>query len=347
LILLQKIAILTGGKFMKTISLVPICVLLLSGFCNALAAEPTRFTKDQLKLPGKKGACFTLKQEAGKLTENGARNLARVKALNVSWNYSWNTHHVSEQPKEIEFVPMIWTGTDKQKLQERIATEVTPNIKAGKSKRLLGFNEPDQKEQSNIPYTLALELWPALEKLGIPLCSPACANPEGIKDEKAKGVPGTWMRDFMKEADARGYRVDYIGVHSYGGTGAADFKAKMKRIYEKYGKRPLLITEFAVADWKTGGDIKKNRHSAENILKFMKEVIPWLEEQEWIAGYAWFSFKPDSAPGAPSALFDAEGNLTACGKYYRSVTPQNPKGDQTIKPDPIQQRDEKSKLQDL
>lgn len=129
--------------------------------------------------------------------------MARVNALNVSWNYSWNTHHISEQPKDIEFVPMIWTGKDLERVQERLTNEVLPDIKAGKSKRLLGFNEPDQKEQSNIPYTLALELWPALEKLNIPLCSPACANPEGIKDEKIKGVPGTWMRDFMQEADKR------------------------------------------------------------------------------------------------------------------------------------------------
>jgi len=322
---------------MKALRVATIGALVLSGYCSLLASEPTRFTKEQLKLPGKKGACFTLKQEEGKLTEAGAQNMARVKALNVSWNYSWNTHHVSEQPKAIEFVPMIWTGSDKQKLQERLAAEVVPNIKAGKSKRLLGFNEPDQKEQSNIPYTVALDLWPALEKLNIPLCSPACANSEGIKDDKVTGVPGSWMRDFMKEADKRGYRVDYIGVHSYGGSSAADFKAKMKRIYEKYGKRPLLISEFAVADWKTGGDIKKNRHSSENILKFMKEVLPWLEEQDWILGYAWFSFKPDSAPGAPSALFDKAGNLTACGRYYKSVTPQDPKGDQTIKPDPLRE----------
>jgi Glycosyl hydrolase catalytic core len=320
---------------MKTLSPIPACVLLLSGFCTTLAAETPQFTKDQLKLPGKKGACFTLKQEEGKLTEAGTQNMARVKALNVSWNYSWNTHHVSEQPKDIEFVPMLWTGKNLEQVQERITKEVLPNVKAGKSKRLLGFNEPDQKEQSNIPYTVALDLWPALEKLNIPLCSPACANPEGIKDEKVTGVPGSWMRDFMKEADKRGYRVDYIGVHSYGGSSAADFKAKMKRIYEKYGKRPLLITEFAVADWKTGGDIKKNRHNPAAILAFMKEVLPWLEEQDWILGYAWFSFQPDSAPGAPSALFDAKGNLTACGRYYKSVTPQNPKGDQTIKPDPV------------
>jgi hypothetical protein len=181
-----------------------------------------------------------------------------------------------------------------------------------------------------MPYTKALELWPTLEKLGIPLCSPACANPEGLNDESVQGIPGTWMRDFIKEADKRGYRVDYIGVHWYGGTDAAGFKAKMKRIYEKYGKRPLLITEFAPADWKTGGDIKKHKHKPDAVLAFMKDVLPWMEQQDWITGYSWFSFKIDAPEGTSSALFDEAGNLTACGEFYRSVTPQNPKGDQSI-----------------
>jgi O-glycosyl hydrolase len=143
------------------------------------------------------------------------------------------------------------------------------------------------------------------------------------------------MRDFMREADRRCYRVDYIGVHWYGGTRAEHFKERMRQIYEMYGKRPLLITEFAPADWQTGGDIQKHRHTPAAVLKFMKEVLPWMERQDWVAGYAWFSFKIDSPQGTSSALFDNAGNLTACGRYYRSVTRENPQGDQTIEPDPV------------
>lgn len=296
-----------------------------------LAAPPAKtFTPAQLKLPGKKGACFTLREKGAKQGGTAAENLPKVKALNPSWNYSWGTARVPEQPGLIEFVPMTWSGQNKDKLREKLKADVLPQIKSGKAKRLLGFNEPDKEDQANMPYMQAIELWPELEKLGIPLCSPACANPEGIKDASAQGVPGTWMRDFMKEADKRGYRVDYIGVHWYGGANPKEFKAKMQRIHELYGKRPLLITEFAPADWNTGGDIKKNRHKPEAVLAFMKEVLPWMEEQDWIAGYAWFSFEIDSPQGTSSALFDKSGNLTPLGKFYASVTPKNPKGDQSI-----------------
>jgi hypothetical protein len=103
----------------------------------------------------------------------------------------------------------------------------------------------------------------------------------------------------------------------------------MERIYLKYGKRPLLLTEFAPADW---GANKKgfNSRSPDQILNWMKQILPWLEKTEWISGYAWFPFSIDSLVGTSSALFDKDENLTAVGKYYQSITPENPSGDQSI-----------------
>jgi len=288
---------------------------------------------DQLRLPGKKGACFALRAPGHRLGGSWETNLPRIESLRPSWNYSWGSTRIEQQPADIEFVPMIWGGWDKAKVEARLRNDVAPLIESGAVRRLLSFNEPDHKGQANMPYTAALEFWPAFEALGIPLCSPACANPEGIDDESVQGVSGTWMRDFIREADKRGYRVDYIGAHWYGGGSFENFKAKMWRIYEKYGRRPLLITEFAVADWKAKSPAA-NRHKPAKVLAFMKQALPWMEKQEWIAGYAWFIFNVDSPVGTSSALFDHEGNLTACGRYYRSVTPENPTGDQSIEPDP-------------
>lgn len=315
---------------MRLIPVIGVGVLAICFGVGGVSAETKKFTPAELALPGKKGACFTLRDSGDKKGGTVDVNMPKVKALNPSWNYSWGTERVREQPSLIEFTPMVWGGSSVEALEKRLTDDVVPAIKAGKTRRLLGFNEPDHKGQADMPYTKALELWPTLEKLGIPLCSPACANPEGVADESVQGIPGTWMRDFMTEVDKRGFRVDYIGVHWYGGTDASGFKAKMKKIYEKYGKRPLLITEFAPADWKTGGDIKKHKHKPEAVLAFMKDVLPWMEQQDWIAGYSWFSFEIDAPEGTSSALFDKSGNLTACGKFYQSVTPKNPKGDQTI-----------------
>jgi hypothetical protein len=309
----------------KTLRTVLACFAVLA--CQGLlpttitANDRPTFTADQLKLPGKKGVGMALREPG---------SVSIVRALNPSWNYSWTMSPAREIPGTIEFVPMAFRGTDQRKLRDQLIKNALPQIRYGKAKRLLGFNEPDKANQANMPFMKAIELWPDLEKLGVPLCSPSCANPEGIQDPSAQGVAGTWMRDFMTEADKRGYRIDYIGVHWYGDTSAIRFKAKMQRIHELYGKRPLLITEFAPADWQTGGDITKHRHKPEDVLAFMKEVVPWMEQQDWIAGYAWFPFAIDSPQGTSSALFDTSGKLTRLGEFYSTVTPRNPSGNQTI-----------------
>jgi hypothetical protein len=302
-----------------------------------------------LRLPGKKGIGYSLPltdnrkgtpQENDALRKDHAR---RTAALRVSWNYTWNMHRVAEQPEGIEFVPMVFGGIPMKSpdaprlLAEQLAKEVAPHVRAGQVKRLLGPNEPDRKEHGALTVAQALAIWPAMEALGIPLCSPSCANTEGTDatDEANQGTGGNWMPTFMREADRLGLRIDYIGVHGYPGPNAEAFKRKLRKIHEKYGRRPLLITEFAIADWKTGGDIRKHHYTPAQVLAFMKEILPWMERQDWILGYAWFPFKIDSPTGTSSALFDAENNLTALGRYYLSVASESPDGDQTIKPDSI------------
>lgn len=305
------------------------------------------FSAGQLRLPGKKGIGYALpvtdNPRATPAENDAARkaNAQRIAALRVSWNYSWNMHLVDEQPEGVEFIPMVFGGTPMQApdaprmLAEQLARAVEPGIRAGRVKRLLGPNEPDRKEHGNLTVEQTLALWPAMEALGVPLCSPSCANTEGTdaKDAANQGTGGNWMPTFMHEAERLGLRIDYIGAHGYPGPNASGFKVKLRRIYEKYGRRPLLITEFGVADWGTGGDITKHRYTPAQVLAFMQDILPWMERQDWILGYAWFPFRIDSPHGTSAALFDVDNNLTALGRYYRSVTPETPDGDQTIKPD--------------
>ena len=283
--------------------------------------------KKSLRLAGKKGICFTLRQK----DKEGSweENIPKIQAIKPYWNYSWDMELIEQQPHTIAFMPMVWGAWGVDKLQKRLNTHIVPKIKSGDVHRVLGFNEPDKLEQANMTYTEALTYWPILESLNVPLCSPACANSLSDIDGSTQGVRGTWMRDFMKAADKRGYRIDYIGVHWYGGPSPVAFKQRMIEIYKTYGNRPLLITEFALADWgaKTPGE---NSVTPEDVLAFMQNVLPWMEQQNWIAGYAWFSFEIDDPNGCASALFDDDGNLTASGRFYQSVTNEDPSGDQSI-----------------
>lgn len=187
------------------------------------------------------------------------------------------------------------------------------HIKAGRVKRLLAFNEPDHRDQANMSVATAIERWPTLEKLGIPLCSPSCVTPITNGNDH-------WMEDFMKEIETRKYRVDYIGVHWYGEPNPLVFQRRLQQVYERYNHRPILVTEFGVADWSAAGKSRSdNRYSAAQVLAFMKVVLPWMEATEWVAGYAWFSFDITKPHAFCSALFDEAGNLTPLGEYYRSV----------------------------
>jgi hypothetical protein len=278
-------------------------------------------------MPGKKGICFTLRQKDN--DGSWEENIPKIKAIRPYWNYSWDTALIEQQPTDSAFLPMVWGAWEADELRERLNKHIVPKIKSGDVHRILGFNEPDKLEQANMPYTEALTYWPILESLHVPLCSPACANPLSDIDDSTQGVRGTWMRDFMKAADKRGYRVDYIGVHWYGGASPIAFKQRMIDIYNAYGQRPLLITEFALADWgaKNPGE---NSITQKDVLAFMQNVLPWMEQQNWIAGYAWFSFEIDDPNGCSSALFDDDGNLTASGQFYQSVTNEDPNGDQSL-----------------
>lgn len=279
-----------------------------------------------LSLPGKKGACLVIKD---------ANDLELVQSLDPHWHYSWNVKlPFATALPNAEWVPQVWGGAKSMQLmQEKLDEHIIPRIENGLCHRLLCFNEPDKVHQANMTVEDCLKFWPLFEKLNIPLCSPSCANPLGSSGGKQRsacqGVTGAWMPDFMAEASKRNYRVDYIGVHWYGGANFATFKDTMKEIYETYDRRPLLITEFAVADWDCDC-CERNRHSQKRVLEFMKHTLPWLERQEWVIGYAWFSFGVDQHQGTSSALFNKQRKLTALGRFYKSVTAENPNGNQEI-----------------
>lgn len=123
-----------------------------------------------------------------------SENMSRVIQLNPHWNYSWGCNVAPNQPPAIEFLPMFWGRNGfsldaNGKPMNPAAGDVMTDIKAGKVKRLLGFNEPDKKEQGNMPFQDVISYWPLLEPFGVPLCSPSCANPEGMNDDSVQNVP--------------------------------------------------------------------------------------------------------------------------------------------------------------
>ncbi len=222
----------------------------------------------------------------------------RLQALDVKWFYTWGSDMAEHIPAGIEFVPMVW---DRKKCTD----EVIKRLVGEGHDTLLGFNEPDHGRQANLSVEEALKLWPRLMDSGMRLGSPGAVHPSG-----------EWMTAFMEQATHRGYRVDFICVHSYMGDNPKHFLKWLEKIHKLY-KRPLWITEFAVADWKAKGD-KPNRYSPEDVFKFMEAVLPKLEKLDYVERYAWFSSPKPKPAVKPSVLFNPDGTLNQLGRLYAS-----------------------------
>ena len=247
------------------------------------------------KKGGKKGYATGLKS---------AQQAKAVTDLKVKWIYNWTSKRPAGLPEGIEWVPMVFKDNESQ-----FATRAVDEIRAdaaNKPSAVLGFNEPEGKDQGNMTVEQALAAWPKLEELNLPLGSPAGVHADS-----------PWMQAFMKEALKRKYRIDFITIHWYGGPTASQLLSHVDKIARLY-KRPLWITEFCPADWsatKTG----KNQHAEKDVLRFIKDALPRLERSSDVERYAWFGTAPGNTPTGCSALCDASGALTKLGEAYAEI----------------------------
>jgi hypothetical protein len=227
----------------------------------------------------------------------------RVTALQVSWYYTWSPKPLpGVQGKE--FVPMVWGG-------KRTDAELKAVSSLGRVPVLLAINEPDHTDQAHMSEDDIVRYWPELESTSVRISSPAPA-----------GASSAWFDNFLARSRREGLKVDFLAVHLYGPPDAARFLTKIDALYARFGL-PIWITEFAVADWDVAAPNCRtdcrNHYSEEQVLAFMKAVLPELEKRRFVERYAWFgagSFADAHEELRPSRLFDKNGELTRLGRLY-------------------------------
>lgn len=250
-------------------------------------------------------ACSTAfgKSARRRSTKKGLAGAAPIgSGLVTNWYYNWgvkpSTKGMPTTDPSMRFLPMVW-GWNPNK-----TPAILQALRAQQPSILLGFNEPDHRDQSNIAVDTALEAWPMFEGIATELVSPAAAKPLG-----------PWMQEFMQGAEKRKLRIDSIAVHTYPGPNSEGFLNMLHRVHDLY-RRPIWVTEFAVADWQAnhGG---ANRFSVSQVAEFMEDVCTEMDKLPWVKGYAWFPFSGKRSNALQtSVLFDADGNLTRLGKVY-------------------------------
>lgn len=234
--------------------------------------------------PAKKTAGAVAKKGIG-LAERHGMGLKQLMELKAGWYYNWGSE--TKLKADVAFVPMIFS-------LKRIEAPITGDV-------VLGYNEPDNAKQANIAVSDALAKWPLVVKKADRVGSPAMAgNP----------LTKPWLKEFL----ATEPKVDFITVHWYKGVDAKRFIRDLEEIHAAFGK-PIWVTEYA-PQTAASSAAEPGKYSQAEVDAFIKETIRWMESTPWIERYAWH----DSRAGT-SALFDADGELTASGKTYAKHPP--------------------------
>ena len=213
--------------------------------------------------------------------------------LSVQWKYNWNLDQNST--RDLEYVPIR---------QTRWWPSLSQNWQTRGACQLLGYNEPDRPDQSNMTIGDAIWSWPDLLATGLRLGAPAPSD----------GGRSSWLYPFMTQADAADLRVDFVPVHYYwcfnpsDPAGAANqFYDFLKATYDQV-KRPLWITEWNNgANWTTCGDPSFAQHQAA-----ISAIIDMLDSTPFVERYAAYNWVEDVR-----RLKWDDGSLTSAGTSYR------------------------------
>ena len=221
---------------------------------------------------------------------------------NSTWFYNWGTSATSttnprRQGKSYnqEFVPEVW-GASSGTTKLYGLTDVC---------QLMGFNEPDHSEQSNVSVEKAIELWPKLMQTGMRLGSPATTD-------------FNWLYNFMNECRKRNYRVDYVVVHAYwGGLSGHEWYNKLKDVYD-HTHRPIWIKE-----WNNGANWTKETWPSGTAeqqakqLRDLKEILTVMDTCSFVERYSIYNWVEDKR----AIILGSTAKLTPAGEYYANDQP--------------------------
>ena len=166
-------------------------------------------------------------------------------------------------------------------------------------------NEPGNSADDS-PNTVEqiLNNWQELMRTGLRLCS------ESSHD-------GSWghLDEFISEIDRRGWRCDILDLHCYWAGGFDN----MEYYYNKYGKRPIWISEFVWgASWNNNGIFATDRSfsvaNQQKNLDAMKGIFASLNSSPYVERYAYWNSEADC-----SKLLRGEDELSLTGKYFQTM----------------------------
>lgn len=270
--------------------------ILISALCFTLLSF------GQIKNP-KRGISYGYHSEADLQAISGS----------LSWWYNWaNTPETAVadifENYDMDFVPMTWNASySLSKLRDFYT-------KHPEARFLLGFNEPNFRDQANMTPSQAAAAWPGLEAIadefGLELVGPAvnwcgnCVSEGGITFTN----PYDYLDAFFEACvDCR---VDYLAVHNY--MCYAGPLVDYLEGFRKYGKK-IWLTEFACWDQSTITlDMQKN---------LLIGALDHLDNDSLIYRYSWFTGRSGSTTPHIDLFENEPGKLSELGELYVNYNP--------------------------
>ena len=213
---------------------------------------------------------------------------------NSTWYYNWGSHPTinplnAQKSYNQEYVPEKWGAGGMWNGVYTIEDAC----------HLMGYNEPDHTEQSNVSVEKAIEEWPLMMKTGMRLGSPATTD-------------FSWLYSFMNQCRQRNYRVDYVVIHAYwGGLSASEWYDRLKNVHERT-KRPLWIKEWNNgANWTKESWPSSQSEQYAKQLRDLTDIVNMLDTCSFIERYSIYNWVEDKR-----MIIDKTGKLTPAGEFY-------------------------------
>jgi len=237
-------------------------------------------------------------------------------AHGITWWYNWSIAKNGSKGNG-EFIPMVWKYYPASYQADVNTAATTPGASA-----VLAFNEPEVVGQAQMTVDAAITNWPTFQA--------AC-----IANGKRIGSPAVgdsvdghkWIDDFMAEIIRLNYRVDFICFHPYqSGTTPVEAKDKLVNklaaLYDRH-KKPIWVTEIAMADWQQGWG---RYYDQATQATFARLAINAMETLPYVERYAWYEATPietytdifdNTYTSTGLATTTSSGTLTQVGTSWR------------------------------
>lgn len=230
-----------------------------------------------------------------------------LKKYNASHYYNWSLdpYYKYEQVDSSHHQPMWWGITNDRLGRNR--TEMLLMMRpewavADVPKHLLGFNEPNHTDQSNISVQTALNEWSRAEQVKLPLVGP-----------QHDYAWGSWYTSFYDQADAKGFRIDEGGGHIYPTSSSVNYDSFNNGVTDGYNAQNNRIQWVTELNWVNWGGAAT--WTDDQLYSVLAETLWRYENNPWVKRYQWFAFSPYWANGAPGAL-EKDGNILPLGRLY-------------------------------